>query len=196
VPTVHWQADRSRDADQRALVLASGPEDTLERCGLLFTHVIESAESRVWIATPYFVPDGRVLGALQLAAFRGVDVRVLMPRKSDNFLFQLVPYVYLADLTSAGVKVFLYEPCFMHQKVLLVDDDYAAVGTANFDNRSFRLNFEVTCLVSDARFCGEVEEMLLADFANSTRLTEEVLGGRSFWFRLKTRLTRLLAPVL
>ncbi len=196
VPHARWQANRSRDADQRALVLASGPEDTLERCGLLFTHAIESAESRVWIATPYFVPDGRVLGALQLAAFRGVDVRVLMPRKSDNFLFQLVPYAYLADLTSAGVKVFLYEKCFMHQKVLLVDDDYGAVGTANFDNRSFRLNFEVTCLVNDAQFCRDVEQMLVADFAHSTRLTEENMSGRSFAFRLKVRLTRLLSPVL
>ena len=193
---MRWQVVRSRDADQHALVLASGPEDTLERCGLLFTHAIESAESRVWIASPYFVPDGRVLGALQLAAFRGVDVRVLMPRKSDNFLFTLVPYAYLPDLTSAGVKVFLYEKCFMHQKVLLVDDDYGAVGTANFDNRSFRLNFEVTCLVNDAGFCRDVEEMLLADFANSTRLTEDALSRRSYWFRVKTRLTRLLSPVL
>jgi cardiolipin synthase len=196
VPPIRWQVTRSRQADQRALVLASGPEDTLERHGLLFTHAIDSAESRLWIVTPYFVPDGRVLGALQLAAFRGVDVRVLMPRKSDSFLFTVVPYAYLPDLTRAGVKVFLYEPCFMHQKVLLVDDDYGAVGTANFDNRSFRLNFEVTCMVNDAGFCRDVEQMLLADFANSTRLTEEDLNQRSYWFRLKTRATRLLSPVL
>jgi cardiolipin synthase len=144
----------------------------------------------------YFVPDGRALGALQLAAFRGVDVRILMPRKSDNVLFTLVPYAYLPDLERAGVKVYLYETCFMHQKVLLVDDDYGAVGTANFDNRSFRLNFEVTCLVNDRAFCHDVETMLLADFANATRLSESDLGGRSFWFRLKTQLTRLLSPVL
>ena len=84
----------------------------------------------------------------------------------------------------------------MHQKVLLVDDDYGAVGTANFDNRSFRLNFEVTCLVSDAGFCKEVETMLLADFANATELTEEDLAKRSNFFRVRTRLTRLLSPVL
>jgi cardiolipin synthase A/B len=195
VPPLRWEATRSRD-DRHALVLSSGPEDSLERCGLLFTHAIESAESRVWIASPYFVPDGRVLGALQLAAFRGVDVRILMPRKSDSVLFTLVPYAYLPDLERAGVKVFLYETCFMHQKVMLVDDDYAAVGTANFDNRSFRLNFEVTCLVSDTGFCKEVESMLLADFAASTRLTESDLTGRSRQFRLRTQLTRLLSPVL
>jgi cardiolipin synthase len=195
VPQLRWEAKRG-PADQQALVLASGPEDTLERCGLLFTHAIESAESRLWIASPYFVPDGRVLGALQLAAFRGVDVRILMPRKSDNVLFLRVPYAYLPDLTRAGVKVFLYEDGFMHQKVLLVDDDYGAVGTANFDNRSFRLNFEVTCMVSDERFCRDVEAMLLADFVNSTPLTESDLSGRSFGFRVTTQLTRLLSPVL
>ena len=84
----------------------------------------------------------------------------------------------------------------MHQKVLLVDDDYGAVGTANFDNRSFRLNFEVTCLVNDAGFCREVEQMLVDDFANSTQLTEQNLAGRSFAFRFKTRVTRLLSPIL
>ena len=195
VPPLRWEAKRTR-RDQHALVLASGPEDSLERCGLLFTHAIESAESRVWIASPYFVPDGRVLGALQLAAFRGVDVRILMPRKSDNVLFTLVPYAYLPDLERAGVKLFLYEKCFMHQKVMLVDDDYAAVGTANFDNRSFRLNFEVTCLVSDAGFCKEMETMLVADFTQSTQLTESDLTGRSLQFRIRTQLTRLLSPVL
>jgi cardiolipin synthase len=195
VPALRWDAAPS-EANQRALVLASGPEDTLERCGLLFTHAIESAESRIWIASPYFVPDGRVLGALQLAAFRGVEVRILMPRKSDNVLFSVVPYAYLPDLERAGVQVYLYEKCFMHQKVLLVDDDYGAVGTANFDNRSFRLNFEVTCMVNDAGFCRDVEAMLVRDFELSTQLTEKDLANRPFTFRLRTQLTRLLSPVL
>ncbi len=192
---VQWSAE-THPADQRGLILASGPADALETCGLLFTHAIESAEKRVWIATPYFVPDGRILGALQLAALRGIDVRVIMPRQSDSFLFHYVPYAYLPDAESAGVKIYLYEPGFMHQKVLLVDDDYAAVGTANLDNRSFRLNFEVTCLVSDAGFSRSVEEMLISDFALATRLTEEDLAGHSFAFKLATQATRLLAPVL
>ncbi len=184
------------DDDRNALVLASGPADELETCGLLFMHAIESAERRVWVATPYFVPDGRVLGALQLAALRGVDVRVLMPRKSDNPLFKYVPYAYLPEVGEAGVKVYLYEEGFMHQKVLLVDDDYGAVSTANLDNRSFRLNFEVTCLVNDAGFCREVAEMLEADFARSTMLSHRMLAHRSFAFRFAVQTTRLLAPVL
>ena len=192
---VNWEPTSS-DRDRVGLVLASGPADELETCGLLFTHAIESAEERIWIASPYFVPDGRVLGALQLAALRGVDVRVLMPRMTDSVLFKFVPYAYLPEVEQAGVKVFLYEEGFMHQKVLLVDDDYATVGTANLDNRSFRLNFELTCLFNDADFCSNVADMLLQDFARSTRLTQDDLTGRSFGFRLCVQSTRLLAPIL
>ncbi|NNF58344.1 MAG: cardiolipin synthase [Rhodothermaceae bacterium] len=195
VPEAHWTPTPS-EQDQCALVLASGPADELETCGLLYTHAIESAEERVWLATPYFVPDGRVLGALQLAALRGVDVRVLMPRTSDSWMFKYVPYAYLPEVEQAGVQVWLYEEGFMHQKVLLVDDDYAAIGTANFDNRSFRLNFELTTLVNDAAFCGKVEAMLDRDFARATRLTGDDLNNQSALFRFATQGTRLLAPVL
>ena len=195
LPEVRW-APEPASQDRCALVLASGPADDLETCGLLYSHAIESAEERVWLATPYFVPDGRVLGALQLAALRGVDVRVLMPRKSDSIFFKYVPYAYLPDVERAGVKVSLYEDGFMHQKVLLIDDDYAAVGTANFDNRSFRLNFELTCLAYDADFCGEVAAMLQRDFARSTALTRDDLEGQPFPFRFATHCTRLFAPVL
>ncbi|HLT46637.1 MAG TPA: cardiolipin synthase [Rubricoccaceae bacterium] len=192
---VEWRPAPS-DADLCALVLASGPADRLETCGLLFSHAIESAERRVWIATPYFVPDGAVLGALQLAALRGVDVRLIMPRKTDAWFFKYVPYAYLPDVARAGVKAYLYEEGFMHQKILLVDDDYAAVSTANLDNRSFRLNFELTVLAYDRGFCGEVERMLEADLARSTPLTEEDLAARPFFFRLAVQTTRLMSPVL
>ena len=194
-PDVRWELTPS-DQDQCALVLASGPADELETCGLLYAHAIESAEKRIWIATPYFVPDGRVLGALQLAALRGVDVRILMPRQTDSIFFKYVPYAYFPEAENAGVKIFLYERGFMHQKVLLVDDDYAAVSTANLDNRSFRLNFEVTCLANDAAFCAEVAAMLERDFERSTRLTRDELTDRSFFFRLASQTTRLLSPVL
>ena len=190
-----WTA-QPHAADQRALILASGPADETETCGLLYTHAIESAEKRAWIASPYFVPDGRVLGALQLAAMRGVDVRVLMPRESDSIFFKYVPYTYLPEITRAGVKVFLYEKGFMHQKVMLVDDDYAAVGTANFDNRSFRLNFEVTCLVNDQAFCQKMAAMLEEDFSHASEVTEQDLEDQSFAFRLAARSARLFAPVL
>ncbi|HEX9952868.1 MAG TPA: cardiolipin synthase [Rubricoccaceae bacterium] len=182
--------------DLTALVLSSGPSDAVETCGLLYTHAIESAETRLWIATPYFIPDGRILGALELAALRGVDVRVLMPRRSDSVLFKFAPYAFLDEITLVGVRVFLYEPGFLHQKVCLVDRDFATVGTANVDNRSFRLNFETTVVVRDQAFCDATAEMLEADFAQATPLSREDLAGKSFAFRFATSATRLLSPVL
>ena len=195
LPGLVWEPTASDD-DQCGLVLASGPADELETCGLLYAHAIESAEERIWIATPYFVPDGRVLGALQLAALRGVDVRVLMPRESDSALFKYIPYAYLDEVTRAGVRTFLYEDGFMHQKVALVDRDFAAVGTANFDNRSFRLNFEVTAVVRDEGFCDDVAAMLERDLGRATEITDEDLDDKSFAFRFAANATRLLAPVL
>ena len=192
---LEW-APTPSDQDRTALVLASGPADEIETCGLLYAHAIESAERRVWIATPYFVPDGRVLGALQLAALRGVDVRIIMPKTSDSVFFKYVPYAYLDEVTRAGVKVYLHGPGFMHQKVALVDDDFAAVGTANFDNRSFRLNFEATVVFHDAEFCGDVQAMLEGDLASSERLFGSELDEQSFAFRFAANATRLLAPVL
>ena len=195
IDALEWEP-RPASADKTALVLSSGPSDAVETCGLLYAHAIESAEERLWIATPYFVPDGRVLGALELAALRGVDVRVLMPRKSDSALFTFVPYAFLDEVTQVGVKVFLYEEGFLHQKVALVDRDFATVGTANFDNRSFRLNFETTVVVRDRAFCDDVAAMLEADFARATPLTRDQLAEKSFGFRFAASATRLLAPVL
>ena len=187
---------RAAPEDLTALVLSSGPSDAVETCGLLYAHAIESAETRLWIATPYFVPDGRVLGALELAALRGVDVRVLVPRRSDSFLFKFAPYAFLDEITRVGVRVFLYEPGFLHQKVCLVDRDFATVGTANVDNRSFRLNFETTVVVHDRGFCDATAEMLEADFAQATPLSLADIAGRSFAFRFAASATRLLSPVL
>ena len=190
-----WEPTRA-DADQTALVLASGPADEVETCGLLYAHAIESAEQRLWIATPYFVPDGRVLGALQLAALRGVDVRIIMPRTSDSVFFKWVPYAYLDDVAKTGVRVFLYEDGFMHQKVAVVDRDFATIGTANFDNRSFHLNFEATVVARDRGVCDDVARMLERDLERCTEIGLEDIEGKPFAFRLAANATRLLAPVL
>ena len=195
MPDLSWAA-RPHAEDRTALVNASGPADAAETASLLLAHAINSAERRLWIATPYFVPDTAVFSALQIAALRGVDVRVLAPRRSDNVLFRFVPYAYVAEARAAGVRFFLYEPGFMHQKVFLVDDDYAAISSANVDNRSLRLNFEVTVLLADGPFCADVAAMLEADFARATLVDDEEVRGRSLPFRIAVRVTRMLAPIL
>src|SRR5690606_9805434 len=126
----------------------------------------------------------------------GVDVRILAPRMVDRAFFRYVPHAYVAEMQRTGVKLYLYEAGFMHQKVFVVDDDYAAVSTVNLDNRSFRLNFEITALIADRAFCADVEAMLEADFARATRVSDEAVASRPFPFRVAVRMTRLLSPIL
>lgn len=193
---LRWEAEPAASGVRcEALCLPSGPADPLETCTLFFLHLIQRAQQRLWIASPYFVPDEQFISALQLAALRGVDVRVLVPAKSDNPLVGLSAWSYIEELTSVGVQVFHHLDGFMHQKVVLVDDKYATVGTANFDNRSFRLNFEITVAVADAGFAVSVWRMLENDFAHARRITSKELHGLGHWFCFGSRVARLLAPI-
>ena len=178
-----------------ALCLPSGPADELETATLFFLHAIHSAKERLWIASPYFVPDEQFISALQLAALRGVDVRILIPEKPDKELVWLSAFSYLPETELVGIRWFRHRRGFMHQKVMLVDHDYCAIGTANFDNRSFRLNFEITMAFYDQAFAREVAAMLERDFADSAPARAHELADASFWFRLKVRIARLMAPV-
>ncbi|MFL1407614.1 cardiolipin synthase [Marinobacter sp. M1N3S26] len=195
-PTLSWQPHRASDSDQQVLVLPSSPADLWETCTLFFLNCINNARERIWIASPYFVPDFQVMNALQLAAMRGVDVRILIPEKSDHILIGLAAYSYLVSANECGIRICQYLPGFMHQKVVLVDNRYAAVGTANLDNRSMRLNFEITALSTAPDFVAEVEAMLEADLANSRVLQRADYEDRSLLFRLACRSVRLMAPLL
>jgi cardiolipin synthase len=192
---LRWEAEPAQSGARRAaLCLTSAPSDPLETCTLFFLHIVNRARLRLWIASPYFIPDEQFISALQLAALRGVDVRLLVPDISDGPLVALSNWCCTAELMSVGVKVFRYQG-FTHQKVMLVDDDRATVGTANFDNRSFRLNFEITVAVVDKDFAAEVRRMLEDDFARSRQVGNDEVAGRGFWFRFGTRAARLLAPI-
>jgi cardiolipin synthase len=191
-----WSPVSSKQGDKKVLIVPSAPADRLETAGLMFHHAINTARRRLWIASPYFVPDDATLAALQLAGLRGVDVRILIPEKPDHLLVYLAAFTYFEDIAETGVRFFRYTDGFLHQKVMLVDDDAASVGTANFDNRSFRLNFEITAIVADREFVGEIEEMFLDDFAHSREMSKEDIDGKSFAFRLATHLARLTAPIL
>ncbi len=192
---LHWKPTAAPEGTLTAACLPSGPTDEFERGAMYFLHLLNRAETRVWIATPYFVPDQQMVTALQLAALRGVDVRILLPEQTDSQLVRLSSYSYLPELEAAGIQLFRYQPGFLHQKVLLVDDRLATVGSANFDNRSFRLNFELTLLVDDLQFAEQVEAMLLGDMNDSVPASAEDLTGRSYLFRIAVQVARLLAPI-
>ena len=196
LPELCWEARPANDGNRTAMVIPSAPTQRLEVAGLMFVTLINAAQQRVWITAPYFVPDESVMRALKLAALRGADVRILIPGQSDNALVSLAAFYYIEELRDLGIRFYEFRPGFLHEKVMLVDDEVGVVGTANFDNRSFRLNFEVTAIVADANFVAEMAMMFEADFAHSEQLDPSSLGERPFFWRLGVRLARLVSPVL
>ena len=195
-PSLDWAPVNNQPGNDEVLMLPTGPADNWETCTLFFLNCINNARTRLWIASPYFVPDFQIMNALQLAALRGVDVRILIPEKSDSRLIGLAAYSYLVQACKTGIGIYRYQPGFMHQKVILVDDRYAAVGTANMDNRSMRLNFEITAITTARHFIRSVESMLEHDLDNSRLMIESDYKDRSILFRLCCRAVRLLAPLL
>ncbi|PHS12484.1 MAG: cardiolipin synthase [Blastopirellula sp.] len=195
IPKLHW-TPQAASSEMNTLVLPTGPADKLETCSMFFVQAINSAKDRVWIASPYFVPDRQVLCALQMAALRGCDVRIMLPEKPDHLLVYLTSYAAIQEAETTGVRFFRYQPGFLHQKTMIVDDEFAAVGTANLDNRSFRLNFEITIAVIDKKFAQQTEAMFLADFEQCRELPKNELAGKSFGFRLVVSLSRLFSPIL
>lgn len=197
VPELEWHPRYMALADGMAVLpLATDPVEELERGTLFFLHAISRARRRLWIASPYFVPDEGIRAALQLAALRGVDVRIMIPERPDHRSVYLAGIAYLPEMAAAGVRVFRYQAGFLHQKVMLVDDQMASVGTANLDNRSLRLNFELSMVVLDPAFCREVEAMLAADFAECREVDGRDYTSRPVWFRVLVRLAKLMAPIL
>jgi len=186
----------SNKVDQVVAIVSTGPADTINNCSVLFTTLINIARQRLWITSPYFVPDDVIVRALQTAALRGVDVRILLPCKADQKLVELASYTYFEDMTNCGVRLFRYRNCFMHQKVILIDDHLAGIGTVNLDNRSLYLNFEVTGLVADHSFAKRVETMLKEDLANCEEVHCSHFDERPVWFRAAASIARLASPLL
>ncbi len=189
-----WECS-AKDPGQSVGVIPTGPADPVESWKLLVAEAANSAKKRLWIASPYFVPDDGVLTALQLAALRGVEVRIMLPGRADHILVWLSTFSYYENSIPYGVKLFRYQPGFLHQKVMLVDDRMASVGTANLDNRSFRLNFEITAFVSDKGFIAEVAKMLETDFSACKEVEVTEFTGKPFLFRAACRAARLMAPL-
>ena len=194
MPELVWET-RLEEADQIAAVIPTGPADPADSWQLVVAEAANTARQRLWIASPYFVPDEGVLTALQAAAIRGVDVRILIPERPDHLLVWLSAFSYFEESMPYGVRIFRYQRGFLHQKVMLIDHRLAAVGSANLDNRSFRLNFEITGFSPDPAFVDEVARMLEADFEASVEARVEDFSEKPFLFRAACRVARLLAPV-
>ena len=194
MPELDWET-RLEEADQIAAVIPTGPADPADSWQLVVAEAANTSRQKLWIASPYFVPDEGVLTALQAAAIRGVDVRILIPERADHLLVWLSAFSYFEESIPYGVRIFRYQRGFLHQKVMLVDHRLAAVGSANLDNRSFRLNFEITGFSPDPAFVDAVARMLEADFEASVEARVEDFSAKPFLFRAACRVARLMAPI-
>ncbi|CAN0273766.1 unnamed protein product [Ectocarpus sp. 12 AP-2014] len=196
IPELPWSPLIPSGHGTPVLILPSGPADRFETASLMIQQAIHAAQERIWISSPYFVPDEGVLAMLKLASLSGVEVKILIPERPDNLLTYFAAYAFLDSLLEAGVEVYRYEGGFLHGKAFLVDEIGAAVGTVNLDNRSFRLNFEVTAMVMDADFAAEVDAMFKADFARARQMQPEEISDKPLWHRVAARAAYLFAPVL
>jgi cardiolipin synthase len=177
-------------------VVASGPDSNYKAIRETYFAAIVGARRRVWIASPYFVPDSGLRDALCLAARSGIDVRFLTLFRPDKWLPFLAARYYWPELLAAGGKIYQYIPGMMHAKYVLVDGEWASVGTANFDNRSLFLNFEVNCQFFDAAVVRTLEEQFLRDLQNAVRLEPQIFANRPWMSRIGENAARLLSPVL
>jgi len=193
---LEWETRTAKSGDADVLVLPSGPADDYETCNLMFVHAIHSAQHRFWIASPYFVPNAEVVSALQVAGLRGVDVRILLPDNPDHFMVYLASFYFMKLTGAKGIRFYRYKEGFMHQKAFLIDDFGVGIGTANLDNRSFRLNFEVTLLSVNYDLAAKVKEMFEVDFTNSRIVAHDEIRKRNPLFKLGAAGARLLSPIL
>ncbi|MGQ1787952.1 MULTISPECIES: cardiolipin synthase [unclassified Saccharicrinis] len=174
----------------------SGPDADWPSIMMGFFKIITTAKRYVYITSPYFMPNESVLMALKTAAMGGVDVRIIIPEKSDAYISKLSSMSYLKEMMLAGVRFYFYQKGFIHSKTMVSDDMIASVGSANMDFRSFEQNFEVTAFVYDKEFALEVKESFMEDFAESNEVILSEWRKRPIKQKAKESLARLLSPLM
>jgi cardiolipin synthase len=190
-----WKLNLAK-TDAHVAVLHTGPADDKQTCLLSHVALVNFARKRLWLASPYVVPPETLVDALILASLRGVDVRLILPAHTDARTVRLASRVYQEKFLRHGIQVYDYYAGFLHQKVMLVDDCFAVVGSANLDCRSMFVNFEITAISSDPGFIGKVESMLESDFMNSQVMTLDHFKRQGMMEKIASRGANLLAPVL
>ncbi len=176
-------------------VVASGPDQETWAIQRLLFNAIANARSSIRLTTPYFVPDEPMLAALVAAALRGVSVRILVPKKGDSILVSAAARSYYDELAKVGIEIWEYGPPMLHAKTSVFDDIVSVVGTANVDNRSFRLNFEVVAAVYSADVAKLLNALFDADLVRATRYRVPLRPG-PVKQRLLMGAARLVSPLL
>ena len=175
-------------------ILSSGPDEDTAPLLAYFLAAIATARKRVWIETPYLIPDETLEAALRTAVLRDIDVQVIVPKQGDSKLVTMASHTYCESLGRAGVQIFEYGPPMLHAKTLLVDDTMALVGTANLDNRSFRLNFEIAAAFYDPHVVAHLARRFATDREFSRPFSLKHRGAKLN--QMLESIARLTSPVL
>jgi cardiolipin synthase A/B len=180
--------------DSTARVVTSGPDSDLEKIEFVILQALSCARTTIKIMTPYFLPDERIITALALAAYRGVEVDLVLPEHSNHPTVDWGSRVQMGPLLKAGCRVWTYPAPFNHSKLMTLDGLWALVGSANWDVRSFRLNFELDLEVYHSGVVRQIDSLISAH--QGSRLSASSLEGRSLPLRLRDGAARLLVPYL
>ncbi len=177
-------------------IAACGPDSDWASIMQTYFAAIAGAKRRIYITTPYFTPNESILSAIKVASLSGVDVRLIIPAKSDTKITYWGTLSYMSELLDAGVKVYLFSKGFNHSKVMVVDGEFAAVGSANMDNRSFEHNFEISALIYDPKIAKELENQFMSDIKNSRLVRARWWNKRSNAEKVRESFARLMSPLL
>lgn len=177
-------------------IVSSGPDSQWASIKDGYFSMITKAKKRIYIQTPYFIPDDSIYDALKVAALSGVDVKIMIPCKPDHPFIYWAGLSYIGELLEAGVKFYTYENGFLHSKTFIMDDFVTSIGTANLDIRSFKLNFEVNAFIYDEEVNQKMIEQFNIDLNHCKEITVEVYENRSNIIKLKEAFCRLLSPIL
>lgn len=182
--------------DNLMQIVSSGPYSPAREIMQGFMQAIFGAQSYIYIQTPYFIPPESLSDALIAASVRGVDVRLMVPRRSDTLLVQLASRSYFKKLLRAGISIYFYEPGFLHSKLMVIDDSLTLMGSANFDIRSFEQNLEVMAFIYNEATAIRGKEIFVEDQNNSTAIVLREWIKRPVWMRFKESFIRLFTPLL
>ncbi len=179
-----------------AQLVTSGPTSQWSNIALMFHKAIGNAKRRVYIQTPYFLPTDALLKDLITAALAHVDVRIMVPRRSDSLLLDYASASYMTECMRAGVKIYFYSAGMLHSKMIIVDDEFVTIGSTNFDFRSFEYNFEGNLFFYSKEFNARMLEVYRTDLTHSARIIPTQWRRRPLWRRVIESVVRLLSPIL
>lgn len=191
-----WKADPLEAGKARCRIIADGPDETLDSLMLVMMGAISCARERVWIMTPYFLPERQMLGCLQAAALSGVDVKVMIPAENNWPIVQWALQHNMVELLDAGVRIYQRPPPFAHSKSMLIDQEFSLVGSSNMDPRSLRLNFELGVEVYDRALNRQLAAHFEQTLEQCSRFTHQSLNDRSYAARLRDGASALFSPYL